>query len=184
MPHRNTSKLGSELPLPPDLAALNEKLETRTRQLEERFVRLSAASNKTAKRGRKPRALDNPIVGVFSHVAATTDQRHGYPAWADDVFQGVARLDWYRANARSIPLSVKRLVRIIDHLPVISTANISTLLLLEERQARRYMTAIELALPYLLKGIPSALMQELQVGADWLDDDFDTHFGDELQLAA
>jgi|GEM_PF-5340119 len=182
MPHRNTSNTGS-LALPPELVELNEKLEARTRQLEQRFTRLSAVSSKTSKLGRKPRAIQNPVVGVFRRLAETTDQRHGYPTWADDVLQGVARLDWYRPTARSIPLSVKRLARILDYLPVISTSAISTFLLLEERQARRYMTATELALPFLLKGIPQALMQELQAESDWLDD-FDAHFGEDLQLAA
>jgi len=83
-----------------------------------------------------------------------------YPPWADDILQGIARLDWYRTGARSIPLSVKQLVRILVSLPVIDTIAITQLLLLEERQARRYLKAIELALPYIIRSLPPGLNQQ------------------------
>jgi len=61
----------------------------------------------------------------------------------------------------------------------------TTQLLLEERQARRYMAAIELAMPHLIKGMPEELKQRRQnVAANdglFIDGDFDSHFGNELQ---
>lgn len=186
MQRHNTNLTPSLVALPPEIAALNDALEARTRQLEERHTRLNTVVAKTTTRGRKPRAIDNPLFGVLTaYTKATEELYHGYPLWLDDVLNGVARLDWYRTTGRSIPLSVKRLTRILDSLPTISTASITTLLLLEERQARRYMTAIELAMPYLLKGMPEELKQRRQEEAAndelFTPEDFDSYFGNELQ---
>lgn len=185
MQHRNTSIAQALAALPPEIAALNDALEARTRQLEERHTRLNMVAAKTTTRGRKPRALDNPMFGVVSLYSDTDGLKHGYPLWIDDVLQGVARLNWYRPLGHSIPLSVKRLTRILDSLPTISTASITTLLLLEERQARRYMTAIELAMPYLIKGMPEELKQRRQEEAAndelFIPEDFDIHFGNQPQ---
>lgn len=175
-------------PLPPALAALSKALEARTRQLEEKRQKLVKAASTPRTRGRKPRSIDNPLLGFYRFYADQDGTRHGYPLWLDDVLQGIARLDWYRTTAPSIPLSVKSLVRILNQLEVISTATVSELLLLEERQARRYMAAVTLALPYLLKGAPPELMQYLQVEEEdeelFEDKDFDSYFGNDLQLAA
>jgi hypothetical protein len=94
-----------------------------------------------------------------------------YPPWADDILQGIARLDWYRPGARSIPLSVKQMVRILVTIPVIDTNAITQLLLLEERQARRYLKATKLAMPYLIRSMPPGLNQR--------DAANDPHSGDE-----
>lgn len=185
MQHRNTDFAQAIAALPPEIAAFHEALEARTRQLEERCSRLSAAAAKTTTRGRKPRSIDNPLFGVVSLLSNTDGPHHGYPLWIDDVLQGIARLNWYRPIGHSIPLSVKRLARILYSLPTISTASITTLLLLEERQARRYMTAIELAMPHLIRGMPEELKQRRadEAANDELfnDEDFDSHFGNELQ---
>ncbi|MFP6863837.1 hypothetical protein [Pseudomonas sp.] len=153
----------SPIHLPPELVLLQEALEQRTRAFEQRAQRLQTPPVKTSTRGRKPIQLVNPLFDV-------TELRQ-YPHWSDDILQGIARLDWYRPGARSIPLSVKKLVRILVSLPVIDANAITQLLLLEERQARRYLKAIELALPYLIRSMPPDLNQQ-----DAANDD---HAGDE-----
>ena len=155
----------SPIHLPPYLVLLQAALEQRTQAIEQRAQRLQTPPIKTSTRGRKPIHLVNPLFG-FAELRQ-------YPPWADDILQGIARLDWYRTGARSIPLSVKQLVRILVSLPVIDTNAITQLLLLEERQARRYLKAIELALPYLIRSMPLGLNQQ-----DAANDD---HAGDETE---
>lgn len=166
-----------------ELIQLQERLEERSRQLEAKAERLTSKSlmesNDTPKRGRKPKRQINPLAGVLNYYRqpCRAGFSRGYPLWLDDVLQGVARLDWYRTGARSIPLSVKTLLRILDALPVISTSNIAAMLLIEERQARRYLKATELAMPLLLKGIPDEVKSYLQ-GAANDDEGWSTEIND------
>lgn len=179
--------------IPPELIQLHERLEEQTRQLEAKANRLaskaSLESKTKQKRGRKPRTLFNPLAGFLSYYRfhSSTELYNGYPLWIDDVLQGISRLDWYRPDERSIPLSVKALLRILDALPVINTNSIAALLLVEERQARRYLKATELAMPFLLKGVPDNLKSFLQGEAN--DDEgwpteLDDHLTEQHQEAA
>lgn len=178
--------------IPTELIQLHERLEEQTRQLEEKAKRLASITAKrpvaSHSRGRKPTTLINPLAGLLSYyrLDSGSDQSNGYPLWLDDVLQGIARLDWYRPNDRSIPLSVKGLVRIFDALPVITTRHIASLLLVEERQARRYMKATELALPFLLKGAHKSLNAYLHNAAneadEWLLEEC-THTGQQKEAA-
>lgn len=171
--------------IPPEVIQLHERLEERTSQLEAKANRLvpkaSLESKAKQMRGRKPKTLFNPLAGFYSHYRfqSSTDLYNGYPLWLDDVLQGISRLDWYRPGERSIPLSVKSLLRILDALPVISTDNIAALLLVEERQARRYLKAVELAMPFLLKGIPDSLRSYLKAAAND-EEGWSTDIDDEL----
>lgn len=171
--------------IPTELIQLHERLEERTRKLEAKANRLTSKASQESKanqkRGRKPRTLLNPLAGFLSYyrLHSSAELYNGYPIWLDDVLQGISRLDWYRPDERSIPLSVKSLLRILDALPVISTDNIAALLLVEERQARRYLKAVELAMPFLLKGIPESMRSYLQ-GAANDDGEWPTEIDDHL----
>lgn len=147
----------------PEAAKLHEALEKHTREIEEKAERIRAPIQKSSPKGRKPTQISNPLYGVQA--------LREYPRWADDILQGVARLDWYRTTGRSIPLSVRKLIKLLTHLPVLSTQSISSLLLLEERQARRYLEALKLALPFLLKSMPENLerLDEITDDEEWIE---------------
>lgn len=153
----------SSICLSPHLVLLQAALEQRTLAFEQRAQRLQTPPIKTSKRGRKPLQLVNPLFGVA--------ELRQYPPWADDILQGIARLNWYRNGARSIPLSVKQLIRILVSIPVIDTRAITQLLLLEERQARRYLKATELALPHLIRSMPPGLNQQNASNDDSVDNE-------------
>jgi hypothetical protein len=49
---------------------------------------------------------------------------------------------------------------ILHVLPVITAFNISKYLMIQERQAQRYMAALLIAMPSILKGMPATLTTE------------------------
>jgi hypothetical protein len=173
--------------IPDHALSLHSRLEERTAALEAKASRLYSRAvvdnSGRPQRGRKAKSIANPLAGFRSFYGASeidvrneAEQWDGYPLWLDDVLQGVARLDWYRPKGRSIPLSVKKMVRLLDALPVITTSHVAALLLVEERQASRYVAAISLAMPFLIKGMPSALRQYLEeAGMDLWEDPVDSH---------
>tara|TARA_R100001143_G_C3330873_1_gene119357 strand:+ start:84 stop:611 length:528 start_codon:yes stop_codon:yes gene_type:complete len=160
-----------------ELSKLNERLKARVRKLEKRKQRLAslAATPKVGGRGRKPEEVHNPFAGLKALLREDqeTIRAYGYPAWLDDVLRGVASLDWYRPNARSIPLSVRHMLLILDQLPVITAAEVANLLLVEIRQAQRYVQALRIAMPYLVAGMPVGTLEciaALQEDAICFDD--------------
>jgi hypothetical protein len=164
--------------LPKELLELSQRLDARVCELEERRQRLSGlvASVKSGGRGRRPEAVCNPFVGLRALLREDEEavRAYGYPAWLDDVLRGVASLDWYRTNARSIPLSVRNMLSILDQLPVITAAGVAALLLVEVRQAQRYVQALRMSMPYLLAGMPVGTLERitgLKAGAEYFDDE-------------
>jgi len=132
----------------------------------------------TAKRGRgRPtKIIANPFEGF---IGPTTDYDQ-YPYFASDIIEGIARLDWHDRpigkGGSSKPLSVKYLFGILSQLPEITAASVESFLSIGKRQAQRYVKAIELAMPYLMKSRPSCLASEMDHGAilpmrhnDWTD---------------
>ncbi|UPW35822.1 hypothetical protein QE320_gp020 [Pseudomonas phage EM] len=101
-------------------------------------------------RGRKPSFFFNAVQPEMYEVMVELDG--DYPLWVDDVLQGVARLDWYRPEERSIPLSAKKLLTIFASLSNINPHTISHLLRVEARQAGRYYRAAEFAHGRLIEG--------------------------------
>lgn len=91
-----------------------------------------------------------------------------YPTFAMDILEGIARLDWHDrgigVGGSSKPLSVKRLVAILAELEVVSAATVTDQYRLGLRQAQRYVKAIELAMPFLLKSRPDDLSHEMRYG--------------------
>ena len=127
---------------------------------------ITTSSLAIPKRGRgRPTKLINNLFHGF--IGPTTDYGQ-YPLFAMDIIAGIARLDWHdRAigvGGSSKPLSVKRLVAILAELEVVSAATIMTQYRLGLRQAQRYVKAIELAMPYLLKSRPDELSYLMRYG--------------------
>ena len=76
----------------------------------------------------------------------------------------------------SKPLSVKHLFGILAQLPEITASSVSDFLSIGIRQAQRYVKAVELAMPYLMKSRPKCLAFEMDHGEilpmrrnDWTD---------------
>ncbi len=120
----------------------------------------------TAKRGRgRPTKI---ITNLFHGFIGPTTDYGQYPTFAMDILAGIARLDWHDrpigSGGSSKPLSVKRLVAILAELDVVSAATVMAQYRLGLRQAQRYVKAIELAMPYLLKSRPDDLSHEMRYG--------------------
>ncbi|NWA38573.1 hypothetical protein HX871_16140 [Pseudomonas reactans] len=125
------------------------------------------ASISSVKRGRGRPTKE--ITNLFCGFIGPTEPDYGqYPFFAMDIIEGIARLDWHdRAigvGGSSKPLSVKRLVAIIADLEVVSAATVMAHSRLGLRQAQRYVKAIELAMPRLLKSRPDALSHLMRYG--------------------
>lgn len=138
-------------------------------------------------RGRKPKILENPFYGF---IGCTTLWGR-YPAFAMDTIEGIARLDWHDRptgiGGKSMPLSVRNLVVILESAPAITNEAVEDLLQLEERHARRYVKAIELIVPWMMKSRPQSLINEMDgiepepKACDWDDwDDACTPSAEEL----
>lgn len=115
-------------------------------------------------RGRPTKTITNLFQGF---IGPTTDYGQ-YPPFAMDILEGIARLDWHDrsigSGGSSKPLSVKRLVAILAELEVVSAATVMTQYRLGLRHAQRYVKAIELAMPYLLKSRPDELIHLMRYG--------------------
>lgn len=108
--------------------------------------RARTAKVRYAQRGtyrRQPGAtnLDNPILDQVQ-------SRHPSGA-VDDILTGAARTE---AGGQK-PLSVSRLYAILQVMPIINTRQIQLMLALDPRQARRYLAALRLALPFLIRAL-------------------------------
>ncbi|WP_249583641.1 hypothetical protein [Pseudomonas viridiflava] len=121
------------------------------------------AATATRSRGRPTKIITNSFQGF---IGPTTDYGQ-YPLFAMDILEGIARLDWHDrpigSGGSSKPLSVKRLA-ILAELEVVSAATVMTQYRMGLRQAQRYVKAIELAMPYLLKSRPDDLSHEMRYG--------------------
>lgn len=138
----------------------------------------SEAIAATAKRvrGRPAKIIVNPFEGF---IGPTTDYGQ-YPYFASDIIEGIARLDWHDRpigkGGSSKPLSVKCLFGILAQLPKISAVSVEGFLGIGTRQAQRYVKAIELAMPFLMRSRPRCLASEMDHGViltmrrdDWTD---------------
>ena len=113
-------------------------------------------------RGRKPKAAINPFYGIIG----VTTYWGRYPVFALDIIEGVARLDWHdrptEVGGKSMPLSVRDLAVILESLPIVTTEAVQELLRLGERHARRYVKAIELIIPWMIKSRPRSIINEME----------------------
>lgn len=129
------------------------------------------SNSKTAndnRRGRPPTQVQNPFFGFLG----ATSPHERYPRFSADIMEGVARLDWHdRAighGGSSKPLSVRSLMLILENLEVITSSEVGNLLELQARHSQRYVKAIELAMPYLMKSRPPSLIYEMDLQDDEL----------------
>ncbi|WP_350298122.1 helix-turn-helix domain-containing protein [Pseudomonas putida] len=112
-------------------------------------------------RGPKPKMIANPFYGFIG----CTTYGGRYPEFAMDIIEGVARLNWHDRPAgiggKSTPLSVRHLVVILECLPAVTNEAVEDLLQLRERHARRYVKAVELIIPWMMKSRPQSLIYDM-----------------------
>ncbi|MFJ2523551.1 helix-turn-helix domain-containing protein [Pseudomonas capeferrum] len=108
-------------------------------------------------RGPKPKLIVNPFFGFIGPHTCWAP----YPEFAMDIIEGIARLDWYGERQQQLPLSVAKINYILGTLPVITNEAVEDLLQLGDRQARRYVKAVELIIPWMMKSRPQLLISEM-----------------------
>lgn len=112
--------------------------------------------------GRKSAVVMNP----FSEFIGPTTYWERYPAFAMDIIEGIARLDWHDrpigVGGKSMPLSVRRIVDILERLPIVTNDAVKALLDLEKKHAGRYVKSIKLIVPHMMKSRPISLYNEME----------------------
>ncbi|SFW31827.1 hypothetical protein SAMN03159511_2245 [Pseudomonas sp. NFACC19-2] len=112
-------------------------------------------------RGRPARRIPNP----FAFQIGPTTEYDRYPAFAMDIIEGIARLDWHDRKEggtdASKPLSVKLLMTLLASLEEITTTAVMSLTELSQRHALRYAKALELAMPRLMASRPQHLIEAM-----------------------
>ncbi|WP_416363009.1 helix-turn-helix domain-containing protein [Pseudomonas sp. NFX183] len=112
---------------------------------------------------RPPKTISNPFSGHL--MSLCDDRKKAYPLFAMDIIEGIARLDWHDRKIGkggiSKPLSVRRIITVLEWLPEITNEAIEEFLGLKERHARRYVKAAELAIPRMMKCRPDSLRYEM-----------------------
>lgn len=116
---------------------------------------------KTSNRGRKPRTIKNPF---FSYLGSTTYYGR-YLGFAQDIVEGIARLDWHArpidTGGKSMPLSVTKCFLILEMLDEVTTAGVQELFSYSQSQAQRYMKAVELVIPFMMQARPLSLIADM-----------------------
>ncbi|RBL70263.1 helix-turn-helix domain-containing protein [Pseudomonas sp. MWU13-2625] len=155
----------SDLLSPAELEALNTRIAANAdKWLVDNApkTRKAAPRKPKSERGRKSKIIENPFHGF---IGCTTYWGR-YPVFALDIIEGIARLDWHdRAigvGGKSTPLSVRNLAVTLESLPVVTNEAVEDLLQLGARHARRYVKAIELILPRMMKSRPQSLLNEME----------------------
>lgn len=159
-PTSNKLNTLSELLSSAGLEALNARISANTDALiaskmkESNFNREPKGAS-----GPKPKVVGNPFVGNMWSVNDNGGQ--AYPKFAMEIIGGVCRLDWHDrpigVGGISKPLSVKKLINILEWLPEITNEKVEDFLSLKERHARRYMKAVKLIIPRMMKCRPAHL---------------------------
>lgn len=118
------------------------------------------------RRGRPAKRITNPFFGL---IGPKTE--HGrYPPFAMDIVEGIARLDWHDRplgkGGSSKPLSVRSLMGILESVEEVTADSVAAIIRTKTRHAQRYVKAIELAMPFLMKARPKSLVFEMDLPED------------------
>lgn len=144
-----------------------QTLPAQTRQPALSVERQQPAKPATAtRRGRPAKRITNPFYGL---VGPKTEYGR-YPSFAMDIIDGIARLDWHDRpigkGGSSKPLSVRSLMGILESVEEVTAESVATIIGTKTRQAQRYVKAIELAMPFLMKSRPRSLVFEMDLPED------------------
>ena len=112
--NQDTTNIG-DLLSPAALRLLNERFSANATQ----WIFDNALTSKPPRKikgnqGPTPKTIENPFYGF---IGCTTYWGR-YPVFAQDIIEGIARLDWHDrpvdAEGKSMPLSVRKLVTILE----------------------------------------------------------------------
>lgn len=152
---------------PEELAALDARIGANADALiaahwKNRFqIKVAAGGAGAGKSGRPIKKFMNPF---YRHLGPQSDYGR-YPAFAIDALTSIARLDWYgerKASAgKYMPLSVRKMVEVLECVELVTTQNVQDCLRLQERHTQRYVKAVEMVIPLMMKARPQALIDEM-----------------------
>ena len=149
---------------PVELEAMSARMEANADEWLARKIKPPVVkAPKAAKAVRRPpKVVANPFAG---YLMSLDDFGRSYPLFAMDIIEGIARLDWHDrpigVGGISKPLSVKRIINILEWLPEITNDAVEDFLGLQKRHARRYVKAAELAIPRMMRCRPESLRCEM-----------------------
>lgn len=113
------------------------------------------------KRGRPPKKFMNPF---YRHLGPQSDYGR-YPAFAIDALESVARMDWYgerKASAgKYMPLSKRKIVEVLECVETVTTWSVQDCLRLGERHTQRYVKAVQMVIPMMIRARPQALIDKM-----------------------
>ena len=151
------------------LAANADRLiqQHQAKQAEQSTKQSTVPKTKPAgQRGRPTKRISNPFCGL---IGPTTGYKR-YPYFSAEIIEGIARLDWHDRpigkGGSSKPLSVRSLMVILEEVEEVTTESVADIIGTKARQAQRYVKAIELAMPFLLKSRPKKLVYEMGLPED------------------
>lgn len=143
-----------------ELEALNARFESNANALISARRAGSIKPERSATGGDYEK-LANPFAGYIVCPAYPVDNESKdytlYPKWCIDAVEGVARLNWYRPEGAQRPLSVKKILRILQTCKQIDKYTIGEIFGFESRQAERYVQAVRIIIPQLEKVVPDGL---------------------------
>lgn len=117
-------------------------------------------------RGRPAKRITNPFCGLIGPATGYTR----YPYFSAEIIEGIARLDWHDRpigkGGSSKPLSVRSLMVILEEIEEVTTESVAAIIGTKARQAQRYVKAIELAMPFLMRSRPPKLVYEMGLPED------------------
>lgn len=125
-----------------ELEALEARIAQNADKVISRVIRRLVPPRNLNAPGPKPLVIENCIQQEMLDVLHAGEE--SWPLWVDDILSGVSRLDWYRPEERSVPLSVRNIIKCFAYLDKIDTYSISHLLHVGKRQSTRYLKACEL----------------------------------------
>jgi|GEM_PF-2071404 len=131
-----------------------------------RVKKQPAKPPKTTRRGRPAKRILNP----FCELLGPTTAYGRYPFFTQEIIEGIARLDWHDRpigmGGSSKPLSVRSLMVILETAEEVTADNVAAIIGTQTRQAQRYVKAIELAMPFLMKSRPKSLVFAMDLPED------------------
>ncbi|WFM72512.1 hypothetical protein [Halomonas sp. CKK8] len=137
----------------------------RTAKLRAQFngkaVTLEKASTTSHKGSNREKRIEN---SVQSAMRGRVVGDSGCPV--SDILSGIANLDHHNQKERNIPLNKVSLYVILQELDVITTREVKELLDVGDRQARKYVKACEIALPFLARSLMTEDAQPDEGGQD------------------
>lgn len=113
-------------------------------------------------RGRPKTRIHNTLRHQISEEWWGREDKTVWPLWLDDILYGIARLDWYGNRENQIPLSTLNILKCLSELDEITTESVMDILGIKQSQAKLYVRACALALPYIERSLNSPEIRRMK----------------------